>query len=61
MNWTEQGKRNRVLKCGVAYRYDDKYYKFKDPTRLVKLLNYAKTIVSYDGEGFDFIVLENTV
>lgn len=57
-DWTEQGKRNRVFKCGVVYSYsDNKYHKFKNPTKLVKFLNDAKAIVSYNGEGFDFLVL----
>lgn len=58
-DWTEQGKRDRIFKCGVAFNYDDgKYHKFRDPKKLVKILNDAKAIVTYNGEGFDFLVLE---
>lgn len=62
-NWTsnlsEQGKKDRICKCGVAYSYDDdKFHRFKNPTNFVKFLNNAKTLVSYNGEGFDFLVLE---
>jgi len=58
-DWSEQGKRNRDFKVGVAFSYDDnKYHKFKNPTKLVEFLNKAKAIVSYNGEGFDFLVLE---
>ena len=58
-DWSEQGKRNRVFKYGVTFSYDDnKYHKFKNPTKLVNFLNNAEAIVSYNGEGFDFLVLE---
>jgi len=31
-DWTEQGKRDRIFKCGVAFNYDDgRYHKFRDP------------------------------
>ena len=51
-DWTEEGKRNRIFKYGVAYSYyDNKYHKFKNPTKLVKFLNDVKAIVSYNGEG----------
>ena len=57
-NMSEQGKRNRHFKCGVVYSYDEeKYYKFTDPIELVKLLKKSKGIVTYNGEGFDFLVL----
>lgn len=58
-DWSEPGKRNSVFKCGVAFSYDDnKFHKFKNPTRFVRFLNNAKALVSYNGEGFDFLVLE---
>ncbi len=58
-DWSEQGKRNRDFKVGVIFSYDDnKYHKFKNPTKVVEFLNKAKAIVSYNGEGFDFLVLE---
>lgn len=58
-DWSEQGKKNAVFKCGVIYNYkDNRYYKFLTPEPLVKFLNTAKGIVSYNGEGFDFLVLQ---
>lgn len=58
-DWSEQGKRNRVFKCGVAFSYDEnKFYKFTDSAKFVELLKKAKTLISYNGEGFDFLVLE---
>jgi len=58
-DWSEQGKRNRIFKCGVVFSYDDgKYHKFWNPKKLVKFLKKAKAIVTYNGEGFDFLVLE---
>lgn len=58
-DWSEQGKRNRNFVCGVAFSFDDnKYRRFKNPKEFVKFLNKAKAIVSYNGEGFDFLVLE---
>lgn len=58
-DWSEEGKRNRIFRCGVAYSYDDdKFYEFDSPTKFVEFLNTAPTLVSYNGEGFDFLVLE---
>ena len=58
-DWTEQGKRNREFKCGVAFNYDSsKFYKFTNPKKFVNFIKKAKAIVSYNGEGFDFLVLE---
>lgn len=57
--WTEEERRNATFKCGVAYIYDeDRFYEFTDPIEFIKLLRTAKVLVSYNGEGFDFLVLK---
>ncbi|WP_048831390.1 hypothetical protein [Methanomethylovorans hollandica] len=54
-----EAKKMLNFKCGVAFVYNDgEWYRFYKPEELVKLLKKAKTIVSYNGEGFDFLVLE---
>jgi hypothetical protein len=58
-DWSEQGKRDSNFRCGVVFSYNDKkYHKFKVAKKLVKFLKKYKAIVSYNGEGFDFLVLE---
>jgi uncharacterized protein YprB with RNaseH-like and TPR domain len=58
-DWSEHGKRNRIFRCGVAYSYnDEKYYSIKDPKEFVSLVSKSKILVTYNGEGFDFLVLE---
>jgi Mor family transcriptional regulator len=53
------GKRNREFKCAVAFSYNDgKYYTFTNPEELVALLRTAQVLVTYNGEGFDYIVLD---
>lgn len=57
--WNESDKRKARFRCGVAFVYDRKcYLEFTKPKELVRLLKGAKSLVSYNGEGFDFLVLE---
>lgn len=57
-DWSTQGKLNRTFKCGVAYVYDEKkYYIFSEPKKFVQLIKRARTLVSFNGEGFDFLAL----
>jgi hypothetical protein len=54
----EYDKRTAKFRCGVAYAYDeDAYYEFIRPKKFVDFLKKAKTLVTYNGEGFDFLVL----
>jgi hypothetical protein len=58
-DWSTRGKLERTFKCGVAYVYNKKkYLEFSEPEKLVQLLKRAKTLVSFNGEGFDFLVLK---
>lgn len=58
-DWSEKGKRNREFRCGVIYSYNDnEYFIYTNPVEFTKKVNKAKTIVSYNGEGFDFLVIE---
>jgi len=58
-DWTEQGRRNKIFKCGVVYSYDDKkYHKFVTAQRMINFIERAKLFVTYNGEGFDFLVLK---
>ncbi len=44
--------------CGIIYDYNTgKYRRFTDPIKLVKKLKTADTVVTFNGENFDFIVL----
>ena len=57
-DWSEQGKRNRRFICGVIYSYNEnKFLSFTDSDKFVEKVNKAKKIVSYNGEGFDFLVI----
>ncbi len=57
-DWSTRGKLDRTFKCGVAYVYDKKkYLVFREPEKFVQLLKRARTLVSFHGEGFDFLVL----
>jgi hypothetical protein len=59
IDFSLQGKKNREFKCAVAYSYKDgKYHLFQDAKELIEFLRTAKALVTYNGEGFDFIVLE---
>ncbi|MBP2030265.1 hypothetical protein J2755_001199 [Methanohalophilus levihalophilus] len=54
-----KSKRERKFRCGVIYSYDQKNMQvFKKPTDFVSEIKKHKHIVSYNGEGFDFFVLE---
>ena len=58
-DFSEEGKKSKVMRCGVLYSYDsDEFNTYYNPIELVDTLNKAKAIVSYNGEGFDFLVLE---
>lgn len=58
-DFSEEGKKSKVMRCGVLYCYDsDEFNTYYNPIELVDTLNKAKAIVSYNGEGFDFLVLE---
>ncbi len=58
-DWSEKGKRNREFRCGVIYSYNDnEYFVYTDPKEFVKKVIKARNIVSYNGEGFDFLVIE---
>lgn len=53
------GKKSREFKCGVAYSYQNsKYETFSKPQELVEFLKGASVLVTYNGEGFDYLVLE---
>jgi len=57
--WEENHKRKARFRCGVAFVYDkNSFFEFTKPKKLVELLSCAKSLVSYNGEGFDFLVLE---
>jgi hypothetical protein len=59
LDWSLEAKKSLDFRCGVAFSYkDEKYHKFTDPKKFVGLLKKAKALVTYNGEGFDFIVLE---
>jgi hypothetical protein len=54
-----KSKRERKFRCGVIYSYDrKKMLVFKKPIDYVNEIKKHKYIVSYNGEGFDFFVLE---
>lgn len=54
-----QGKKDREFKCAVTFSYDDAQYRvFKEPEPFIEQLKTAKALVTYNGEGFDYIVLE---
>lgn len=54
-----RSKRERKFRCGVIYSYDNKNIQvFKKPKEFVNEMKKYKHIVSYNGEGFDFFVLE---
>ena len=55
--WTEADKRRRKFLCGVVYDYDTgRFQEYKSAAPLVRHLRRARVIVSYNGEGFDFLV-----
>jgi hypothetical protein len=57
--WYEHDKREAKFRCGVAFVYDkNSFYEFTKPKKFVEILKRAKALVSYNGEGFDFLVLE---
>ncbi len=57
-DWTEKGKRKRKFICGVIYSYNEnKFLSFTDPYKFVEKVNKAKEVASYNGEGFDFLVI----
>ncbi|WP_129599338.1 3'-5' exonuclease family protein [Methanohalophilus profundi] len=59
LDWSIEAKKELKFRCGVAFSYEDGgYHKFTDPKELVELLKKAKALVTYNGEGFDFFVLE---
>lgn len=54
-----RSKSERKFRCGVIYSYDSKKIQvFKKPMDFVNEMKKHKHIVSYNGEGFDFFVLE---
>ncbi len=55
---SEKDKRRAKFRCGVAYVYDkNSFVEFTQPRKFVEFIKRAKTLVSYNGEGFDFFVL----
>src|SRR3989338_3151742 len=58
-SWKDCDKKAAQFICGVIYSYGGgSYHKFTNPTEFVKALTPFSYLVSYNGEGFDFLVLE---
>jgi len=56
---SEEAKKEKIVLCAVVYSYsEDEYYTFTDGNKLVEKLKEAEYLVTYNGEGFDHIVLK---
>jgi hypothetical protein len=52
-------RKDLEFKCGIIYDYsDNEYHIYRDPKKLVEHVENSMVVVTYNGELFDFVVLE---